>query len=218
MTYQKTIKMFALAALALAFAPASFAATSGCTDNANSPITYGTTQYAYFTCSLYDTAPTQNLNLDSVLTQGGTLPLVPNNLLPAGYLVVINGNPATLSTTSLYNESLWEAVLYFPGDYASGTQSDLLTVYYPGAFPSASTVQTLDESLYGAGNDAENFVQATGTETVAGGNGSPGTYDIYTPAAATPEPSSLCLMFSGMLGLGLLAGVKGFRSPFAGRA
>jgi hypothetical protein len=196
---------------ALAFSQISLAApVSGCTDNAGSPTLVSGQLINYFTCSIYNTGTTTTLNLTSVLTNGGANLLT--NAPGAGYAVIITGNPLTISNNdlneaALYNQSLWDAVLFFPGDLAGGTESDTLTVYWPGSFPAASTVQSVDEGLYAQFGikDSRYFTQAVFPETIIDPSG-PQTYDVFlsTPAA-TPEPGSLLLLSTGLAGLGLLA-------------
>lgn len=134
------------------------------------------------------------------MTQGGAS--LYDNLVGPGYVVVMNGNPNVVSASdtndaALYDESLWVAVLYWPGDQDAGTASDSLTVYWPTAFPTASVVQTFDENLYGAGADSGFFRESTPPETVY----APGAneYDIFT--TPIPEPATLALFGAG---LGLL--------------
>jgi hypothetical protein len=199
--------------VAFALAKTSYAGTiSSCANSAGSPTDVGGTLYTSFTCSLYNDASSYTINLTSLMTQGGAN--LYDNIVGAGYLVVINGDPNTLSAgdtneAALYNESLWKAVLFWPGDQASGSGSDSLTMYWPGAFPTASTVQTVDEFLYGGpGSDSSFFVAATGSETVyAPGEGDPGVtffneYDIYTTPVSTPEPGTMLLLCSGLAMLG----------------
>jgi hypothetical protein len=168
---------------------------SSCADNLGSPTNVQGTLYTAFTCNLYNDVDTYSIDLTPLITQGGAD--FYTNLVGAGYFVIINGNPITLSddTSGLYDESLWEAVLYFPGDQDAGGASDTLTMYWAGAFPDATTVQTYDANIYGAGYDADFFAQSTGTETV---------YDPYANTynvILTPEPSSLLLLGTGLLGL-----------------
>jgi hypothetical protein len=87
--------------------------------------------------------------LTPVLTSGGAQ--LSDNLVGAGYEVVINGDPNTLAddNTGLFNQALWSTVLYWRGDQDAGTASDSLTVYWPGTFPTVSTVQNFDQSIYG---------------------------------------------------------------------
>jgi hypothetical protein len=174
---------------------------SGCSNQPGSPTDVAGTLYTQFTCTLYNDASTYTINLTPFMTQGGAN--LSDNLVGAGYVVLMNCDPLTVSNNdnndaALYNESLWVAVLYWPGDQDAGTASDALTVYWQGAFPSATVVQNFDENLYGPGYDSEFFVQSTGSETV------------YTPGAneydviATPLPAALPLFATGLGALGLL--------------
>jgi hypothetical protein len=183
--------------LALALAQTSFGDTStanngsisSCTNLPSSPTNVFGTLYTQFDCSLYNDVSSYTIDLTPLMEEGGAN--LYDNLVGPGYTVVINGDPNTLpdDNTGLFNTSLWEAVLFWPGDQDAGTASDSLTVYWPGAgaFPTVSDVQTLDYSLYGTGNDPEFFVQSTGAETVY----APGRneYDVYVP-----EPGVMLLL------------------------
>ena len=215
------IRALLFTALALVLAQASSGATIGasagsssCTNLPGAPFNPsgdGTTLLAYFSCSLYPDASTYSFspNLQSLMTEGGAA--LGDNLVGAGYFVVINGDPNTLPNdgTGLYNESLWQTVLFFSGDFGGGLTSDNLTVYWPSAFPTTSTVQTYNDNIltaYGlTGDDSAFFIQFTPPETVYQ-PGAPCTdfspcsneYDIYT----TPEPGTVLLLASGLAMLG----------------
>lgn len=204
---------FALAAagfVVLAFPQTSFGATISTCANSSPPNDVQGTLYTSFTCSLYNDVSSYTINLTSLMEEGGAN--LYDNLLTPGYVVVLNGDPNVVSVgdtndAALYNESLWEAVLYFPGDQDAGTASDSLTVYWPSAFPSASVVQTLDEGLYGSGSDSEFFVESGGFETVydpCPGCGGNDVYDIYESTTAVPETSTWAMMLIGF-------GLVGFR-------
>ena len=217
------IRALLFTALALVLAQASSGATIGasagsssCTNLPGAPFNPsgdGTTLLAYFSCSLYPDASTYSFspNLQSLMTEGGAA--LGDNLVGAGYFVVINGDPNTLPNdgTGLYNESLWQTVLFFSGDFGGGLTSDNLTVYWPSAFPGGfpATVQTYNDNIltaYGlTGDDSAFFIQFTPPETVYQ-PGAPCTdfspcsneYDIYT----TPEPGTILLLASGLAMLG----------------
>jgi hypothetical protein len=187
-------------------APAHAATMSSCANNPGSPANVDGTLYTQFTCSLYDDASSYSIDLTPFMTQGGANFF--DNLVGAGYLVVLNGDPNVVSANdtndaALFNQSLWQTVLFWPGDQDAGTASDSLSVYWAGAFPAASVVQAFDESLYG-GPDSIFFVQSMGAETVyapnpEGPNGG-NVYDIFVP-----EPSSLSLAGAGLFGFAVFA-------------
>jgi hypothetical protein len=173
---------------------------SSCANLPSSPANIASTGIAQFACSLYNDVSSYTINLTNVMTQDGAD--LNSNLLGPGYTVVINGDPNTLpdNGTGLFNQNLWVAVLYWPGDQDLGTASDSLTVYWPGAlaFPTASTVQTFDENLYGSYfPDSAFFVQQTGAVTeYAPDDGH--LYDVIQ----TPEPSAVLLLASCLAMLG----------------
>lgn len=162
-------------------------------------------------CTVYSNGSPDTFNLQPLMTQGGAL--LSNNDYGAAYYPVINADPTTLADNSsgLWNQSLWQAVIYFAGGDPDGAFfSDSLQVFWPGAFPTMSTIQSLDLASYTFFNggsatgytDLSAFIEATGSTTVV--QGPNGAITLIT----TPEPSSIVLMLSGMLGLGLLVGRK----------
>ena len=180
--------------LALALAQTSFADVSGCVNRSTSPITIGDIVYTQFDCSLYNDASTYTIDLKPLMTQGGAS--LSDNLVGPGYEVVINGDPNTLApdSTGLFNQNLWVAVLYWPGDQDTGSASDSLTVYWPGAFPTASDVQTFDMNLYPDAAVSDFFIPRTGDLTVyaPGNDGTNVNYDAYS--VITPEPGAVLLL------------------------
>jgi hypothetical protein len=194
------IRALLFVSLALALAQTSFGDTStanngsisSCTNLPSSPTNVSGTLYTQFDCSLYNDVNSYTIDLTSLLEEGGAN--LSDNVVGAGYVVVINGDPSTVSSgdtddAALYNESLWDTVLYFPSDPTqfAGYGSDSLTVYWPGTFPAASDVQTLDEDLYGSGTDSYFFVQSTGDVTVYSAYAN--EYDVITP-----EPGVMLLL------------------------
>ena len=199
-SYSTRCKLSILAALALSIigiaAPANAATMSSCVNQPGSPTNVSGTLYTQFTCSLYNDASSYSIDLTPFMTQGGANLF--DNLVGPGYVVVMNGDPNVVSAgdtneAALFNQSLWQTVLYWPGGQDAGTASDSLTVDWSTAFPAASVVQTFDEDLYGSGTDSAFFVQSTGSETVY----APGSneYDVFVP-----EPSSLSLFGAALLG------------------
>jgi len=199
--------------LALALAQTSFADTSlassgasSCTNDPSSPYLAAddVTLIADFTCSLYDDASSYTINLAPLMNQDGGI-YYDNSVVTPGYAVIIQGDPLAISDNdadedALYNESLWEAVLYFPGGPDAGTASDSLIVYWPGAFPDASVVQSFDETEYAGDGipDSGFFTEATGSETVY----LPyvDEYDVYVP-----EPGTMPMLVIGLAFLGVVA-------------
>ena len=224
------IRVSFLIALALVLAQASFGATvaasagsSSCANQSGAPFDIGGTLYAYFTCSLYNDANSYTIPLTSLMTETGTAGTaqLSDNVAAAGYFVVSN------NLSQLFNQSFWQTVLYFPGTLEGGYSAESLSVYWPGAFPSAAVVQGFNGLVeaYYAGppnfvtvQDSDFFIQAgAGYETVYQPNG-PCTdgpcsdeYDIYS----TPEPGTIVLLGSS---LALLCGVVLRRRRTVGRA
>jgi hypothetical protein len=213
------IRALLFIALALAFAQMSFAdisyADHGMSFCANlpssptsvdyGPLNGGVVLYTQFGCSLYNDVSSYTIDLTTLLTQDSAL--LYYNMVGAGYLVVINGDPGTLldDNTGLLNQNLWASVLYWPADQY-GAYSDSLSVYWPGAFPAFSDIQTLDDSLYG-GPDSSFFIQSTGSETVYAPS-APDVGNVYD-VILTPEPGAIL-----MLGAVLLTLAGGIRRRF----
>jgi hypothetical protein len=222
-------RVFFLAALVLLVAQASFGATisgsggtaSSCTNLPGAPFNPsgdGVTLYSYFDCKLYPDVSSYSFppNLQSLMTFGGAA--LSDNIVGAGYYVVINGDPNTLPNngSGLYNESLWKTVLFFSGDYFSGLFSDNLSVYWPAAFPVGfpATVAAYNDNILNAyglgGEDSLFFIQYTPSVTVYqpglpcdGPGPCSNEYDIYTNAPTpTPEPGTVLPLASGLALLG----------------
>jgi hypothetical protein len=193
-----------LSALLLTFAVSQTnlaAQTSSCFNGPNNTADSSVT-YTDFTCNIYPSTSSFTIDLTPNLTDYETVDEYPN-LLGPGYAVVINGDPNTLSDDSssggLWNQSLWTAVLYWPADTNGGYSSDELTVYYAGNtdFPSAATVQTYDENLYGSGPDTDpEFFTQFGYPAVY--DAGPNAYNVYP----VPESSSMLFLGISLLVLG----------------
>jgi hypothetical protein len=218
MTFQSKFRLLALAVVATLSSQAAFAdPLSSCANTAGSPQTVNGVLLTTFTCDIYHNAPTETISLVPYLTQGGAT--LANNNVSAGYEVIIDGDPLAISAnntnvSALYNPALWEAVLFFPGDLDSGFASDTLTVYWPGAFPSATTVRSVDEGLYSQFGvpDTLFFRQAAFPVTNV-----EGSFNVHLTSTSTvPEPNSWVLAISGVLGLGLFAGARRFTQYGAG--
>lgn len=211
MPSRKHFSLSAVAVLALCLPTAAFA-DSSCA-NVGTPVN----GLVSINCNLYYNGTTNSFNLFPLMTQNGAS--LSNNDFVENYTVVINGNPKALAdnSTGLFNQSLWAAVLYFPGGDPDGPLfSDMLQVFWPGNFPSASTVQSFNAAVFGAlpgFSDSDFFVAATSDPTVIGA-GTNVVFNVFTgAAAATPEPDSLILMGTGMLAL---CGLGGFARRRAG--
>jgi len=198
-----TAKLLALPALLLALSTSQTnleAQTSGCTNGPNYVDGLGDT-LTQFACNIYPSTAPFTIDLTPNLTYDGADEYP--NLIAPGYAVVINGDPNALSDDSsgLWNQSLWTTVLYWPADTDGGYASDEITVYYAGnaGFPSAATVMSYDQGLYGTGFDSYFFAEA-GNPAVYGAGGND-VYNIY------PVPESSSLLFLGICLLVLAAAI-----------
>ena len=195
------------------------AGSSSCTTLPGAPFNPSgdlVTLFSYFDCTLYPDASTYSFNLTPLMTYGGAD--LGGNLVGAGYFVVIDGVPSTMTVdggpNGLYNQSLWQTVLFFSGDWGCTgplcLTSDNLTVYWPALFPATSTVQPYNENILAAyslvGQDSLFFITYTAPETVYQPNAPCGDFspcsDEYD--IGTPEPGTMLLLGSG---LALLGGV-----------
>jgi hypothetical protein len=204
--------------LALAVLQTNLAAqTSSCSNVAYSNGAYTSDGIVQFTCNLYPSTSATTIDLTPNLTFGGAD--LYTNALTLGYVVVINGNPTLLSddVNGLWNQSLWDAVLEWPGDYSpnngfNGYVSDSLTVYYAGNsgfLSAASNVESFDQGIWGTGMDSAFFVQSGNPAVYAPGTpGNPGNdvYNVYP----TPEPASALFlaMCLPVLAIGFVVKVK----------
>jgi capsular exopolysaccharide synthesis family protein len=198
------IRALLFIALAFVFVQTSFGDTvvasaggSSCTNLAGAPFNNNGTLYSYFDCSLYNDASTYSLDLSTLMTFGGAT-LDPDNVAGAAYFVVIAGDPGSMTVDNgpngLYNQSLWQTVLYFPGGVDGvPIYSDSLTVYWPAAFPAGfpATVQTYKEAGINAGfqNSSIRIADAA----------LPGLNPVYPN---TRQNLLLALLFSTLLAVG----------------
>jgi hypothetical protein len=212
MTFRKQLFAFFPAMLAFACTPFSFA-DSSCA-NVGTPVN----GLVKITCNFIYNQPTTHFDLFALMTQNGAS-LAANDFV-TGYTVVINGDPATLAdnATGLFNTSLWEAVLFKePNDPNGPLFSDMLDVFWPGNFPSGSTVQSYNATIFGAlpgFSDRAFFVQATGSQTVigAGTNVVLNFFTAPSAAAVTPEPNPALLTGTGLLALAIWVGFRRSRN------